>query len=49
MARGLAAGARGTAEFFLMLFVMLYAKFNFLIDGRAILDAALRLTPLSSD
>mgnify|MGYP000343787890 CR=1 FL=1 len=36
-------------RFLLMLFIMLYAMFNFLIDGRAILDAVLRYTPLSKD
>ncbi len=30
-----------------MLFVMLYATFSFLVDGRSILDAALRYMPLS--
>jgi predicted PurR-regulated permease PerM len=44
-----AAGARGTAVFFLMLFVMLYALFYFLIDGPSILHAVLRFTPLSAD
>ena len=49
MADGLAAGVKGTAAFFLAIFVMLYAIFYFLSDGRAILDAALRYTPLSDD
>jgi predicted PurR-regulated permease PerM len=49
VAHSLAAGAKGTAEFFLMLFVMLYGAFYFLIHGRAILDAVLRHTPLSED
>ena len=44
-----AAGAKGTAEFFLMLFVMLFAMLYFLTDGPAILDAVLRFTPLSAD
>jgi predicted PurR-regulated permease PerM len=48
VAEGIAAGAQATAEFLLMLFVMLYAMFNFLIHGRAILDAGLSLTPLSA-
>jgi predicted PurR-regulated permease PerM len=43
------AGAKVTAQFFLMLFVMLYAMFFFLIHGRAILDGVLRFTPLSAD
>ena len=47
VATGLAAGARGTAEFLLMVFVMLYAMFYFLIDGPMILDSVLRFTPLS--
>jgi predicted PurR-regulated permease PerM len=47
VARGFAAGAKGTAEFLLMLFVMLYAMFYFLVEGEAILNAALRFTPLS--
>jgi predicted PurR-regulated permease PerM len=46
---GLAATAKGTAEFFLMLFVMLVAMAYFLTEGRALLDAALRFTPLTED
>jgi len=49
VAKGLAAGARSTAEFLLMLFVMLYAMFFFLINGKAMLDGVLRFTPLSDD
>jgi predicted PurR-regulated permease PerM len=49
VAKGLASGARGTAEFLLMLFIMLYAMFTFLVNGRAILDTVLRFTPLSDD
>lgn len=45
----IAAGAKGTAEFFLMLFVMLFGMFYFLTDGRAILDAVLRFTPLTAE
>ena len=48
-ARQLADSARGTARFFLMLFITLYAMFFFLIDGRSILDSILRFTPLSDD
>ena len=48
-ARELADSARGTAEFFLMLFVMLYAMFFFLIDGGAIVRTVLRFTPLSEE
>lgn len=43
------AGAVGTANFFLLLFVMLYAMFYFLIDGQPILEAVLRFTPLSGN
>jgi len=49
VAKGMAAGAMGTAVFFFMLFVMLYAMFFFLIDGRAFLEAVFRFTPLSTD
>ncbi len=45
----LAAATRGTAVFFFMLFVMLYAMFFFLMDGRAILDRILYYMPLSAD
>lgn len=47
--RGLVAGATGTAGFLLKLFVMLYAMFYFLGEGRGLLDAALHYTPLSED
>ncbi len=49
MAEALASGAQGTGTFLLLLFVMLYATFYFLTDGRAILDSALRYTPLSDN
>ena len=49
IAEGLATGVKGTASFLLSFFVMLYATFSFLINGRTILDAALRHTPLSND
>jgi predicted PurR-regulated permease PerM len=45
----LADSAKGTARFFLMLFITLYAMFFFLIDGRSIVDSVLRFTPLSED
>lgn len=48
-ARELADSAKGTAEFFLMLFVTLYAMFFFLVDGRTIVDSVLRFTPLSAN
>jgi len=46
---GLAAAARGTARFFLQLFVFLYAVFFFLLAGREILDRILHLSPLDAD
>jgi predicted PurR-regulated permease PerM len=49
IALGLAVGVKGTAAFFLSLFVMLYATFYFLPNLRPILDVALRYTPLTSD
>ena len=49
VAEGLAAGAKGTAEFLLMIFIMLFAMSYFLTEGSALLDTALRFTPLSSD
>ena len=39
----------GTASFFLSLFVMLYAMFFFLIDGRKILEKILYYIPLGPD
>ncbi|MFQ5890307.1 MAG: AI-2E family transporter [Gemmatimonadota bacterium] len=45
----LASATKGTATFFLQLFIMLYAMFFFLIDGRSILDRILYYTPLSSE
>lgn len=48
VAEGLVAGAKSTATFLLMLFIMLYAMFTFLMDGRALLDAVLHFTPLSA-
>ena len=49
VAEGLAAGAKGTAEFLLMIFIMLLSMSYFLTDGRAFLDTVLRFTPLSAD
>jgi predicted PurR-regulated permease PerM len=46
---GLASGAKVTAAFMLLLFVMLYAMFFFLIHGSAILDATLRFLPLTNE
>jgi predicted PurR-regulated permease PerM len=39
---------RGTLGFFLQLFIVLYAMFFFLVDGRSILDRILYYVPLSS-
>lgn len=49
VAQQVVAATRGTAEFFLMLFVALYALFYFLKDGRKILDWLFACTPLSAD
>lgn len=46
--RLLASAARGTAIFFLMLFLMLYAMFFFLIDGKKTLNDVLYYMPLTS-
>jgi len=43
------AAASGTLTFFLALFVMLYATFFFLVDGREILRTILYYLPLPSD
>ena len=44
----LAGLTRGTLGFLLQFFVMLYAMFFFLVDGRSILDRILYYVPLSS-
>jgi predicted PurR-regulated permease PerM len=49
VAAQMTALAKGTAGFFMLLFIMLLAMFHFLIDGQSILDAALRHTPLTSE
>ena len=49
VAEGIAAGVKGTAAFFLTLFVMLYAMSFFLTDGRAVLRATLSYTPLTEE
>jgi len=46
--RLLASAARGTAIFFLMLFIMLYAMFFFLVDGKKTLNDFLYYIPLTS-
>lgn len=46
LVNALAATTRGTAVFFFMLFVMLYAMFFFLKDGRVLLDKILYYMPL---
>jgi predicted PurR-regulated permease PerM len=43
------AAASGTLTFFLLLFVMLYATFFFLVDGREILRTILYYLPLPSE
>jgi predicted PurR-regulated permease PerM len=48
-AASLAGATRGTAEFFLSLFVMLYAMFHFLLGGSADLDRIFRYLPLSDE
>lgn len=48
VAERLAGILRGTAGFLLTLTIMLYAMFFFLTDGRTILNAVLRRTPLSA-
>jgi len=49
VAQQVVVATQGTAKFFLMLFVTLYAMFYFLKDGRKILDWMFAFTPLSSD
>jgi predicted PurR-regulated permease PerM len=49
LAQSTAAGVKVTARLMLELFVLLYAMFYFLIEGRAFLDRVLRFTPLSTD
>jgi predicted PurR-regulated permease PerM len=49
LVNSLAAATRGTMTFFLNLFIMLYAMFFFLMDGRSILDRILFYVPLSSE
>jgi predicted PurR-regulated permease PerM len=49
LVNSIAAGTRGTAVFFFHLFVMMYALFFFLIDGKRILNKILYYMPLSSD
>jgi predicted PurR-regulated permease PerM len=45
----LLGATQGTAQFFLMLFVALYAMFYFLKDGRKIIDWGFAYTPLSKE
>jgi predicted PurR-regulated permease PerM len=47
LVRSLADVTRGTLGFFLQLFIVLYAMFFFLVDGRRILDRILYYVPLS--
>ena len=44
-----ASVTRGTTSFVLQLFIMLYAMFNFLLDGRRILDQILYYMPLNAE
>lgn len=46
---GLSAATRGTINFLFHFFIMLYAMFFFLADGKAILDKFLSYIPLSQD
>jgi predicted PurR-regulated permease PerM len=48
-ASSLAGLTRGTAEFILLLFVMMYAKFYFLLDGPDQLDRIGRCLPMSDE
>lgn len=45
----LASATRGTAIFFLQLFIMLYAMFFFLINGVKVMERILFLTPLTAE
>jgi len=45
----IAAGTKGTAVFFFQLFVMLYAMFFFLIDGKTLLNKILYLMPMTTE
>jgi predicted PurR-regulated permease PerM len=49
LVNSLAATTRGTATFFFQLFIMLYAMFFFLLDGRAVLDKILYYMPLAPE
>jgi predicted PurR-regulated permease PerM len=49
LAQAVVDSALGAAQFFLMLFVTLYATFLFLKEGRAIVDTIFGYTPLSTD
>ena len=46
---GLSAATRGTINFLFHFFILLYAMFFFLADGKAILDKFLSYIPLSQD
>jgi predicted PurR-regulated permease PerM len=49
LVNSLASATRGTVNFLLQLFILLYAMFFFLIDGRQILDRILYYVPLSPE
>ncbi len=46
LVRSLATATRGAVAFFFQLFIMLYAMFFFLVDGRVIKDRLLHFVPL---
>jgi predicted PurR-regulated permease PerM len=47
LVKTLSAATQGTANFLLDLFIMLYAMFFFLLQGRAIVDVVLRSIPMA--
>jgi predicted PurR-regulated permease PerM len=49
LVNSVAATTMGTAVFFFQLFIMLYAMFFFLIDGKTLLDKILYYMPLTSE
>ncbi len=49
LVNSVAAGTRGTAVFFFQLFVMLYAMFFFLLDGKTLLNKILYLMPMTTE
>jgi predicted PurR-regulated permease PerM len=47
VAKRLALSVSGTAEFFMLMFLLLFAMYTFLIDGGGLLSGVLRFTPLT--